>query len=118
MANLGVPGSGVDKFKEGKNKKQRLRDFEIEKIVSTFQKKKAIDDFSVAVTYNEIKEKGYSLAAGQYFDIKIEYSEITPEEFKQKIAVYSENLNNYFNQSKILETEIIKNLGNLEMTGK
>jgi len=107
-----------EEYKEGKNKKQRLRDFEIEKIVSTFQEKKAIDDFSVTVTYDEIINKGYSLAAGQYFDIKIEYSEITPEEFKQKIAVYSNNLNNYFNQSKILETEIIKNLENLEILGK
>jgi len=107
-----------EEYKEGKNKKQRLRDFEIVKIVSTFQKKKAIDDFSVAVTYNEIIDKGYSLAAGQYFDIKIEYSEITPKEFKQKIAVYSDNLNSYFKQGKRLEAEIIKNLENLKMTGK
>jgi len=107
-----------EEYKDGKNQKRRLRDFEIDKIVKTFQNKKVIDDFSVAVTYDEIKNKGYSLAAGQYFDIKIEYSEITPKEFKQKIAVYSDNLNNYFKQGKKLETEIIKNLENLKMTGK
>ena len=50
-------------------KKVRLNDEEIEKIVGTFQRKEAVDDFSVAVTYDEIKEKGYSLSAGQYFDI-------------------------------------------------
>jgi len=107
-----------EEYKDGKNQKRRLRDFEIDKIVKTFQNKKIIDDFSVAVTYDEIKNKGYSLAAGQYFDIKIEYSEITPKEFKQKIAVYSDNLNSYFKQGKKLETEIIKNLENLKMTGK
>ena len=46
-------------------KKVRLNDGEIEKIVGTFQRKEAVDDFSVAVTYDEIKEKGYSLSAGQ-----------------------------------------------------
>ena len=35
--------------------------------------KEAVEDFSVAVTYDHIKEKGYVLSAGQYFDIKIEY---------------------------------------------
>jgi len=107
-----------EEYKDGKNQKRRLRDFEIDKIVTTFQEKKAINDFSVVVTYNEIKQKGYSLAAGQYFDIKIEYSEITPEEFKQKIATYHSKLKEYFDQGKELEAEIIKNLENLEMTDK
>lgn len=38
-------------------KKVRLNDDEIEKIVGTFQRKEAVEDFSVAVTYDEIKEK-------------------------------------------------------------
>lgn len=38
-------------------KKVRLRDEEIDKIVNTFQNKEAVDDFSVTVTYDEIKEK-------------------------------------------------------------
>ena len=58
-------------------KKVRLNDDEIEKIVGTFQRKEAVEDFSVAVSYDEIKEKGYSLSAGQYFDIKIDYVDIT-----------------------------------------
>ena len=60
-----------EEYKDGNNQKRRLRDFEIEQIVSTFQNKEAVDDFSVAVTYDEIKAKKYSLAAGQYFDVKI-----------------------------------------------
>ena len=61
-----------EEYKGGNNQKRRLRDFEIEQIVSTFQNKEAVDDFSVAVTYDEIKAKKYSLAAGQYFDVKID----------------------------------------------
>ena len=35
---------------------------EIDLIVNTFNEKKAIDDFSVAVTYDEIKEKSHDIA--------------------------------------------------------
>ena len=62
-----------EEYKDGNNQKRRLRDFEIEQIVSTFQNKEAVDDFSVAVTYDEIKAQKYSLAAGQYFDVKIDW---------------------------------------------
>lgn len=62
-----------EEYKDGNNQKRRLRDFEIEQIVSTFQNKEAVDDFSVAVTYDEIKAKKYSLAVGQYFDVKIDW---------------------------------------------
>jgi type I restriction enzyme M protein len=107
-----------EEYKDGNNQKRRLRDLEIDKIVSTFQKKKAVDDFSVAVTYNEIKNKGYSLSAGQYFEIKIEYSSLTPKEFDNKIIEYTQKLTEYFKQEKKLENDIIKNMGNLRMTGK
>ena len=56
-----------EEYKDGNNQKRRLRNFEIDKIVDTFLNKEAVDDFSVVVTYDEIKEKKYSLAAGQYF---------------------------------------------------
>ena len=32
-----------------------------------------IEDFSVKVTNEQIKEKNYSWSAGQYFDVKIEH---------------------------------------------
>jgi type I restriction enzyme M protein len=103
------------KVKEGKNQKTLLSAEDEKKIISAFINKKQEDDFAVVLTYNEIKAKNYSLAAGQYFDIKIEYSEITPEEFQQKIDDYQCKLNEYFEQGKKLEAEILKNLGNLKM---
>lgn len=97
-------------YKEGNNQKRRLRDFEIDKIVDTFINKKAVDDFSVAVTYDEIITKKYSLAAGQYFDVKIEYVELTQDEFNEKMNGYISDLQKYFEESNKLQAEIIEQL--------
>ena len=79
-------------------------------IVDTFLNKKAVDDFSVAVTYDEIIAKKNSLAAGQYFDVKIEYVELTQDEFNEKMACYSAELDKYFAESNALQEEIKKQL--------
>lgn len=99
-----------EEYKDGNNQKRRLRDFEIEQIVSTFQNKETVDDFSVAVTYDEIKAKKYSLAAGQYFDVKIEYVELTQDEFNAKMAEYTENLQKFFAEGNALQAEIMEQL--------
>ena len=94
-------------------KKVRLRDEEIEKIITTFQNKEAVDDFSVAVSYDEIKEKGYSLSAGQYFDIKIDYVDITEEVFNKRMDGYKTTLKAQFEESHRLEEEILKQLDSI-----
>ncbi len=96
-----------EEYKEGNNQKRRLRPFEVDQIVNTFQNKESVDDFSVAVTYDEIKEKGYSLSAGQYFDIKIDYVDITEEEFNQRMNNYKQTLTEQFAESHRLEEEIM-----------
>lgn len=103
-----------EEYKEGNNQKKRLRDFEIDKIVNTFRERKAVDDFSVVVSYDEIKEKGYSLSAGQYFDIKIEYVDITEEQFNARMADYEKTLTEQFEESHRLETEILAQLKSLK----
>jgi len=99
-----------EEYKDGNNQKRRLRDFEIEQIVSTFQNKETVEDFSVAVTYDEIKAKIYSLAAGQYFDVKIDYVELTQEEFDAKMAEYTANLKTFFDEGNALQKEIMEQL--------
>ena len=94
-------------------KKVRLSNDEIERVVTTFLNKEAVDDFSVAVTYDEIKEKGNSLSAGQYFDIKIDYVDITEEEFNQRMTGYKQTLTQQFEESHRLEAEIMKQLDSL-----
>lgn len=99
-----------EEYKDGNNQKRRLRDFEIDQIVNTFLNKEAVEDFSVAVTYDEIIAKKYSLSAGQYFDVKIEYVELTPEEFAQKMQAYQTQLQEYFNEGAKLQAEIMEQL--------
>ena len=103
-----------EEYKEGNNQKRRLRDKEIDLIVNTFRNKEAVENFSVAVTYDEIKEKGYSLSAGQYFDIKIDYVDITEEEFNFRMADYKQILSEQFAESHRLEEEIMKQLDALQ----
>jgi len=95
-------------------KKVQLRDFEIDQIVNAFNNKESIDDFSVAVTYDEIREKGYSLSAGQYFDIKIDYVDITEEEFNRRMSEYKSTLTQQFAESHRLEEEIMRQLDSLK----
>ncbi len=55
-----------------------------------------MDDFSVVVSYDEIKAKNYSLSAGQYFEVKIEYVDITQEEFEARLKGFTDNLDEMF----------------------
>lgn len=103
-----------EEYKEGNNQKRRLRPEEVKKIVDTFRSKKIVEDFSVVKKYKDIKEKNCSLSAGQYFDIKIEYVDITEEEFNKRIAEKKETLKNLFKKSADLGREILKSLDSLE----
>ena len=83
-------------------------------IINTFNEHKAVEDFTVVVSYEQIKEKNYSFSAGQYFDVKIEYTDITPEEFTAKMNNYQKNMVSLFAESHTLEEEIKKQLGGLK----
>lgn len=104
-------------YKEDGIQKHRLTDADIDKIVSTFRGGIAEDGFSVAVTYDEIKAKNYSLSAGQYFDIKIEYVDITAEEFAGRMNGYRSKLTELFAESHRLENEILQQLDTLKFNG-
>ena len=99
-----------EEYKDGNNQRRRLRPEEIDLIVDTFAKKEAVDDFSVYVTYEEIIAKKYALAAGQYFDVKIEYVDMTPEEFNEKMVGYQAELVKLFDEGDKLQKEIIEQL--------
>lgn len=101
------------KVKDGKNQKTVLSYEEIEKIENTFINQEVVDDFSVQVTYDEIKDKNYSLSAGQYFEVKIEFVELTPEEFEDKMSSFTSNLEKLFSEGKSLEDEIKERLEEL-----
>jgi type I restriction enzyme M protein len=106
-SNLGT------KIKDGKNQKTVLSEAEEDRIIAVFNGKQAEEDFSVVVGYEEIAAKNYSLSAGQYFEVKIEYLDITPAEFSGKMKSFSDNLDSLFKESGALEVEIRKQLAGL-----
>ncbi len=102
-----------EKVKEGKNQRTVLRSDEITRIIDTFIKREQIEDFSVVVPFETIKEKNYSFSAGQYFEVKIEYVDITQEEFEAKMNAYKSSLAEKFAKGHELEKSILEQLGGL-----
>lgn len=99
-----------EQYKDGNIQKCRLRTDEIDKIVDTFTKKEIVDDFSVTVSYDDIIEKKYSLAAGQYFEMKIDYVELSEDEFSKKMNEYQMSLEALFTKGTSLQKEILEQL--------
>ena len=99
-----------EKVKEGKNQKTVLRNDEVSQIIDTFIKRNEIEDFSVLVSFDDLKEKNYSFSAGQYFEVKIEYVDITQEEFEKKMNEFKEILSQSFKKGHELEESIMKQL--------
>ncbi len=101
---------GTKEKVDGKNQKTVLRKEEVTQIVDTFNAGNSVDDFCVAVSYEDIEKKKLSFSAGQYFDVKIEYVELTPEEFNEKMNSFAMQLNALFLESRQLEDAIKKQL--------
>ena len=101
------------KVKDGKNQKTLLSPEEEQLIIDTFNRHEVVEDFTVVVSYEQIKEKNYSFSAGQYFELKIEYTDITPLAFEAKINEFRTNLVSLFLESKTLEKEIQEQLNSL-----
>lgn len=106
-SNLGT------KIKDGKNQKTLLSEAEEDRIIATFNGKQAVEDFSVVVSYEQIATKNYSLSAGQYFEVKIEYSDLSQAQFTEKLQGFTNRLDVLFKESTELEKEIKKQLAGL-----
>lgn len=100
--------------KEGKNQRTVLTPEEEAKIVDTFNQKQVVEDLSVVVTKEQIAEKNYSFSAGQYFEVKIEYVDITPEEFAEKMQDFETSLQSLFAEGNALDVKIQEQLKSLK----
>lgn len=103
-----------EKRKEGKNQRTVLHGEEVQKIIDTFVEQKVEDDFSVVVTNDEIAQKKYSFSAGQYFEVKIEYIEMSEKEFNDKLNSYVADLENLWGESRQLAFKISRDVGSLK----
>lgn len=95
---------------DGKNQRTVLEPEEIQDIIGTFINGEEKDDFSVLVDYEQIEQKKLSFSAGQYFEVKIEYVELTPEEFDAKMNDYTVELQDLFAEGNKLQQEILEQL--------
>lgn len=105
---------GTKEKLDGKNQRTVLNPDEIDRIVNTFNAGKPDDDFCVAVTYKDIEGKKLSFSAGQYFDVKIEYAELTVDEFAEITKRFTDSLNILFAESRRLEDDIKNHLGRVK----
>jgi len=76
------------------------------KIINVFKNKQIIDEFSVAPKYDEIRQNNYSLNAGSYFNIKIEYTDITNDQFKEHLNKFKSEIEKSSKKSKELEEKL------------
>ena len=84
------------------------------KISNYFINKKEEKDFSINVSIDKIKQKNYSFSAGQYFDVSIEYEDISQQEYEERIVSYISDINDLFEESRKLEEQIKKGLKGLK----
>ena len=101
-------------IKEGKAQKTLLSPEEEELIIDAFNSKSVVDSFTISVSYEEIKANNYSLSAGQYFDVKIPYEEISREQFSEIVVKFENEITVLFEQSTELEDQIKKTIGSLK----
>lgn len=107
---------GTKEKVDGKNQRTVLSDDEITNIIKTFNAGKAEDDFCVTVSYADIEGKKHSFSAGQYFEVKIEYVELTPEEFTEKMNGFAMRLDKMFAESRQLEYSIQEQLRKVKLS--
>ena len=100
--------------KDGKNQRTILSKEEQEQIIEVFNNKEQVDDLSVVVTKQQIQDKNYSFSAGQYFEVKIEYVDITADEFASKMSNHQAKLDEMFDEGERLNNEIKQQLSGLK----
>ena len=98
---------------DGKNQKTVLSTEEISRIIDTFTQKGIIQEFSVITTYDAIAQKKYSISPGQFFEAIIEYTEISHEEFTEKMDQYRKTLRELTEKSNVLGSAIDQVLARL-----
>ena len=100
--------------KDQKNQRTVLTSTEENRIIAAMNEKKAEEDFSVVVSADDVRNKNYSFSAGQYFDVRIDYVDITADEFAEKMNTFQSNLQEYFKEGAKLEKQILEQLKSLK----
>ncbi|MEG1267590.1 MAG: N-6 DNA methylase, partial [Myroides sp.] len=102
-----------EKIKDGKNQKTILNGEEEELIIDNFNNKSVKDSFSICLSYEQLEQKKYSFSAGQYFEVKIDRTDIGIDEFTNKINEIQNDLSILFTESSNLQSKISQQLNGL-----
>lgn len=103
---------GAD-IKDGNIKRTQLSTEEEQRIIDAINGQAAENGFCVVKTFAEIKDAGYSFNPGTYFDVSIDYVDMTPEEFAKKMSESKVRLLTMFAKSSTLEKQILTSLEGL-----
>lgn len=90
-----------------------LSDEETNTIIETFKKRIEKEEFSISVRNGEIIKKNYSFSAGQYFPVKIEFIELSQDEYLKEIENFSQSVQEYYKMTKEFKDNIIKKIEEL-----
>jgi type I restriction enzyme M protein len=74
------------KVKENKSQKTLLSTFDEDKIITAVKSLDSEDEFSVSKSFEDIKAASYSFNPGEFFDLSIQYCEITEQEYRQQMT--------------------------------
>lgn len=110
---IDASGMGTKIKVDGKNQRTVLSEEEMQTIVDMFNKKEVVDKVSAVASFSDIKKKKYSLSVAMYFEAKLDYSELSMEEFEEEVRNIRENLNTLFEEEKELNKELIDKIGGL-----
>lgn len=81
-------------------------------IVNTYHEKSNLDNFSKSVSVDEIKENGYQINAGRYFDVKFEEL-LSGEDLDNKINELVDLIKDSFIKSSELQENVLKQFGGI-----
>lgn len=106
-----------DKVKEGRTQKTVLSKTDLEFIIECFNSKKITSEISVLTELEEIKNKNYSLSAGQYFKINLKYEKMTVQEFNKKTREFEENMGELLAIDSKLTNSLLESIKKIKYIG-
>lgn len=96
---------GEDKQVEGK-KRRVLSDADEQLIIDTFKRHEAVEGLAEVPSYEDMEANGYSFSAGQYADVKIEYTPLTTGEFRDRMEAFNVKFAQMMERGAMLDKEI------------
>jgi len=88
------------------------------KIVDYFTNGVEEDGFSVIVDYNKIANRGYKYSAGQYFNITINYEELSNKDYYEMISDDINKIGELINENDVLNKQLMNCLEGLKNENK